>query len=157
MKEKNFDLDEIEQLAYNGLSNKELAQSLNISDKTYYNYLKKFTHFADSIKRGRNRFKQEIRQALLNKAIKERDTTSLIFLSKRLSLFKNDDEVYNVSLKNTTDILKAIETLFNANIPIEQKNSLKAILDSFIKGYEILELEKRLKKLEDAYNEKYQK
>jgi orotate phosphoribosyltransferase-like protein len=56
MKENDFNYKELEQLANNGLSNKEIAQSLNISDKTYYYYLKKFTHFTYSIKKGREKF-----------------------------------------------------------------------------------------------------
>jgi hypothetical protein len=116
--------------------------------------MKKFTAFTVAIKKGRETFKSSIRSALLDKATKDKDTTALIFLTKRLSLFKND-EVSNVKLKDSTDTLKAFELLYNSNIPLEEKNSLKAILDSFTKNYEVTELEKRLNELEQNYNEKY--
>ena len=154
MKENYFNLEELEQLSKNGLSNIEIALSLNISEKTFYNYMKKFTAFTVAIKKGRESFKNSIRSALLEKATKDKDTTSLIFLSKRLSLFKND-EVGNTRLKDSKDTLKAFELLYNSNLPLEEKNSLKAILDSFTKNYEVTELEKRLDELEESYNEKY--
>lgn len=154
MKENDFDLEELEHLSQNGLSNIEIALSLNISEKSFYNYMKKFTAFTVAIKKGRETFKSSIRSALLDKATKDKDTTALIFLTKRLSLFKND-EVSNVKLKDSTDTLKAFELLYNSNLPLEEKNSLKAILDSFTKNYEITELEKRLNELEQNYNEKY--
>ncbi len=154
MKENDFNLEELEHLAQNGLSNIEIALSLNISEKSFYNYMKKFTVFTVAIKKGRETFKNSIRSALLDKATKDKDTTALIFLTKRLSLFKND-EVSNVKLKDSTDTLRAFELLYNSNLPLEKKNSLKAILDSFTKNYEVTELEKRLNELEQNYNEKY--
>jgi len=156
MKKNTLNYKEIEALAKNGLSNREIAEALNICEKSFYNYLKKDTHFTVAIKRGKSYFKQKIRKALLSKATTDKDTTALIFLTKRLGLLK-DDGVELISLKSSKDILKAFETLFNSNVPIEQKSILKSILDSYVKSFEILELQERLEKLEELYDEKHKK
>lgn len=156
MKKNTLNYKEIEALAKNGLSNREIAEALNICEKSFYNYLKKDTYFTVAIKRGKSYFKQKIRKALLSKATTDKDTTALIFLTKRLGLLK-DDGVELISLKSSKDVLKAFETLFNSNVPIEQKSILKSILDSYVKSFEILELQERLEKLEELYDEKHKK
>lgn len=156
MKKNTLNYKEIEALAKNGLSNREIAEALNICEKSFYNYLKKDTHFTVAIKKGKSYFKQKIRKALLSKATTDKDTTALIFLTKRLGLLK-DDGVELISLKSSKDVLKAFETLFNSNVPIEQKSILKSILDSYVKSFETLELQERLEKLEELYDEKHKK
>ena len=156
MKKNTLNYKEIEALAKNGLSNREIAEALNICEKSFYNYLKKDTYFTVAIKRGKSYFKQKIRKALLSKATTDKDTTALIFLTKRLGLLK-DDGVELISLKSSKDVLKAFETLFNSNVPIEQKSILKSILDSYVKSFETLELQERLEKLEELYDEKHKK
>ncbi len=99
----------------------------------------------DSIKKARVELREDVSNSLLNNA-KTGDTTSLIFLAKRLNLFSED---ISINLNNPKSALKSLEDVANANISIEHKNSLKSIISDYIKAYEVSELEERISKLEE--------
>jgi predicted DNA-binding protein (UPF0251 family) len=48
-----IDLSELEQYAASGLSNEEIAESLGISARTFYNHKGESADFAEAIKKGR--------------------------------------------------------------------------------------------------------
>lgn len=48
-----IDLTELEQYAASGLSNEEIAESLGISSRTFYNHKGESADFAEAIKKGR--------------------------------------------------------------------------------------------------------
>ncbi len=89
----------------------------------------------------------KVSNALLERAVNNDDTTALIFLAKRLNLFSNNG--LDITVNSTETALKGLSQLINANIPIEQKNSIKAIIEAYIKGVETVELDKRITKLEE--------
>lgn len=99
----------------------------------------------DTIKKAKSELRQKVSRSLLNNATTG-DTTSLIFLAKRLNLFSED---ISINLKTPQTALKSLENVANANISLEHKNSLKSIISDFIKAYEVTELEQRLSKIEE--------
>lgn len=124
-----------------GFNNKSIYENLNISKSAFY----KNVDLMDSIKKGRAELREEVSKALLENATGG-DTTSLIFLAKRLNLFSED---ISITLKSAKTALKSLEDVANANISLEHKNSLKGIISDFIKAYEVTELEQRISKLEE--------
>lgn len=124
-----------------GFNNKSIYENLNISKSAFY----KNMDLMDSIKKGRASLREEVSKALLENATGG-DTTSLIFLAKRLNLFSED---ISITLKTPKTALKSLEDVANANISLEHKNSLKGIISDYIKAYEVTELEQRILKLEE--------
>lgn len=129
-------------LAKSGLSDKSIYESLGISKSLFYANM----DLMDTIKKAKTELRAEVSSSLLGKATGERDTTALIFLAKRLNLFSED---FTITLKNPQTALKSLESVANANISLEHKNSLKGIISDYLKGYEIVELEKRVSELEN--------
>lgn len=128
-------------LAKAGFNNKTIYESLDISKSAFYNN----KDLMDSIKKAKAELREEVSLSLLSNA-KTGDTTSLIFLAKRLNLFSEDVQI---NLTNPKSALKSLEEVANANISLEHKNSLKSIISDYIKAYEVSELEERISKLEE--------
>lgn len=128
-------------LAKAGFNNKTIYESLDISKSAFYNN----KDLMDSIKKARAELRENVSNSLLNNATTG-DTTSLIFLAKRLNLFSED---ISIKLTSPKSALKSLEEVANANISLEHKNSLKSIISDYIKAYEISELEQRISKLEE--------
>ena len=124
-----------------GFNNKTIYESLDISKSAFYSNM----DLMDTIKKAKSELREEVSKSLLNNA-KTGDTTSLIFLAKRLNLFSED---IHIKLSNPMSALKSLEEVANANISLEHKNCLKSIIHDYIKSYEILELEQRISKLEE--------
>lgn len=147
-KKKTFDPITVEEYAYKGFKNRDIADALGVSTSFIYDN----KEFLACIKKGRQRLRQELTDAMLSKATDHEDTTMQIFLAKRLGLFEKDTP--QVDLKSSEDSMKAFEKIFNADIPLEAKNALKGILESFNRGHEILELEKRIIDIEKSLEKK---
>jgi len=128
-------------LAKAGFNNKTIYESLDISKSAFYNN----KDLMDSIKKGKAELRESVSSSLLSNATGG-DTTSLIFLAKRLNLFSED---ISINLKTPQTALKSLEEVANANISLEHKNSLKSIISDYIKAYEVSELEQRIIKLEE--------
>jgi len=129
-------------LASSGLNNLQIIEALKISKSAFY----KNVDLMDSIKKARSKLREDVSNALLNKATNDKDTTSLIFLAKRLNLFS---EEFSIKLTTPKSALKSLEDIANANISTEHKNSLKGIISDYLKAYELTELEERISKLEE--------
>ena len=57
-----------EAYAKQGLIDKEIAQKLGVSEKTYYDYQNKYPQFLQALKRGKEPIDQEVEQCLLKRA-----------------------------------------------------------------------------------------
>lgn len=141
---KTFDKALAEEYAYKGFKNKHIADAMGVSES--FMYANK--EFLEAIKKGRTRLRKELTDSMLEKATDTQDTTMQIFLAKRLGLFEKDTP--KVDLKSSDDSMKAFEKIFNADIPLEAKNALKGILESYNRGHEVMELEKRVIEIEKA-------
>lgn len=125
-----------------GVSNKQIIEALGISKSAFY----ADKDIVDTIKKGKSELRKKVSDALLSKAT-DGDTTALIFLAKRLNLFS---EQFQLELTSPQKALESYKTLTDADISIEHKNSLRAILSDYFKAYEVTEIEQRVAKLEGA-------
>ncbi|MDB2405696.1 helix-turn-helix domain-containing protein [Arcobacteraceae bacterium] len=133
-------IEQVYKLARSGISNNQIIEAIGISKSTFYANLE----LMDLVKKAKVELRDEVANALLTNA-NNGDTTSLIFLAKRLNLFSED---CNIKLTDSKSALKSLEQLANADISIEHKNSLKNIISDYLKGYETAVLEERILKLE---------
>lgn len=133
-------IDEAYKLSKGGFSHKQIYNSLGISHTLFYANIE----LVETIKKAERELRIEVSNTLLENAVNG-DTTSMIFLAKRLNLFSSD---INIELKDSRSALVALNEIINANIPLEQKNSLKSVVETFLKAYETTELEKRIESLE---------
>lgn len=62
-------LDLIECWARDGLTDKQIAKNLNISEDTFYEYKKKYSEFSDTLKKGKEVIDYEVENALLKRAL----------------------------------------------------------------------------------------
>lgn len=67
--------------ARDGLSNKQIAHNIGISEVTFYEWQKKHDKFSKAIKKGKEVIDREVENALYNRAI-DGDATSMIFWLK---------------------------------------------------------------------------
>ena len=136
-----------EELAAKGISNIDISHALHIGEKTFYEIMKRDKgELSQSIKKGKAILKDKVASALLAKATEEKDTTALIFLSKRLNLFVND--IPKIALKDAKTAQEALVAVINADIPIEQKKAITDQIEKFSKQYELIQLEERIAILE---------
>lgn len=133
------------ELAEAGFSHKQIYESQQISKAAFYAN----KDLVDTVKKAEEELRNKVSKALLNTAVGG-DTTALIFLAKRLNLYSNP---IDIDVKDSKTALEGLSKLINADLPIEQKNSLKGIIESYLKGFESVELEERIKKLEEQRNE----
>ena len=134
-------IDTAYDLAKAGINNIQIIEALHISKSSFYAN----SDLMDSIKKARAELRQNVSNSLLANATGG-DTTSLIFLAKRLNLFSGD---FHINLTSPKNALSSLEELANANISLEHKNSLKGIIGDYIKAYEVTELEDRISILEN--------
>ena len=134
------------ELAKNGFSNKQIYETLNISKALFYRNI----DLIDTIKEARTILRENLSSSLINNAVDLNNSIVQIFLAKRLKLF--DDTFDTISIKKSDDVLVVISDIFKAvaqnRISEDKSKQLLSILDSYIKAYEMHELEKRITTLE---------
>ncbi len=59
----------VEHYKKQGLSDKQIAENLGISEKTFYLYLKKFSQFLQAYNKGKNNIIEHLENALFRKAL----------------------------------------------------------------------------------------
>lgn len=75
-------IDEVEDLAAQGLNDSEICYCLGIHKATLYKYKRKKNEFNDAIKRGRARCKRDLTNVLFVAATKEKKLAAAMFLLK---------------------------------------------------------------------------
>lgn len=81
----HLDYDQVETLAGQGLSKKEIAYCLNISEKSIYNKQKNDVQFLQAIKKGRAKGLKKVTNALFQNATESNNVTAQIFYLKNRS------------------------------------------------------------------------
>jgi len=140
------DYNELENLANQGLNNQEISQALGVSTRKFYNLKNDNALFAQAVENGKLSFRNTIRQSILNKANKDKDSSLLIHLSKKLNLFVNDFN--KTTLTDPTSALEALNSIYTANISVDDKKAYTTIIQQFISVYESSVLEQRIVALE---------
>jgi len=139
-------IEKAQELSRAGFNNKQIYEVLNISKALFY----RSKDLIDPIKDARKELRQNISQSLINNAVDLNNPTVQIFLAKRLKLF--DDTFDSISIRKSDDVLKVVADIFKAvstnTISEDKSKQLLAILDTYIKAYEMNELEKRITELE---------
>jgi transposase len=91
-----IDLNEVQRLAGLGLSQSEIAASLDISVDTLSRRKKEFAEFADALKRGKAKAKSEIANKLFTEA-KNGNITAIIWIEKTRFGFSEKLQIEDVS------------------------------------------------------------
>ena len=82
-KKKIFDYKQVEDLAAQGLMDKEIFYNLGISHDTFYKSIKKNAAFSEAVKRGRARGINQVSNALFQKALTGDNACMIFFLKAR--------------------------------------------------------------------------
>ena len=149
-KKVEVDLQELELLASKGYTASMCFDAIGISHSKGY----RDKQIMQAIKRGRNTAKQRIVDDLLNRSMGDPSSAASIFLAKKMKVF--DDIFPTASPKTPEDASKKISDIYTAvsqgKLSEEKGNYLISFLEKFIKAFEVSELEKRVKALEEANN-----
>ncbi len=138
-------IDKCRELSSKGFSNTLISKSLNISVTTLSNNKK----IVKAIQEGKQELAELITQSILENL---NETQDRLFIAKRLNLFNPQ-----INIKRAIDAKGALENLSQAikqyadgEINESQLRTIEAVTNSFIKGFEVTELEKRIERLEDG-------
>ena len=140
-------IQKVQELAKQGFNNVMISQSLNIGRQT----LSTNKDLKDSIQKGRLDLAKQVTQSVLDNL--EANPTNQQMLVKRLCLFnplidskkptKADDALLNLAV--------ATKSYANGEINESQLRTIEAVSNSYVKAYEITELEERITKLEGIH------
>jgi len=146
-------IKETQRLSELGLNEKQISESLGIS---YSTFQRNKEYFEESLKKGKSLLRERITTKLLEK-VDEGSETSLIFISKRLGLF-NTNMGTTKTPKAINEAIIELANVYEAtvlgDITEQQGDKFTSMLLNIIKSLEAVELEERIKKLEDTYDEK---
>lgn len=139
-------IDEVERLSAIGLNESQISESIGIGYSTFQRYKE---HFEEALKKGKTTLRERVSTVLLSKI--EGDTTALIFIAKRLNLFQPSIEAK--APKTIKQAMEELTAVYSAHargeITENQADKMVSILDKFIKGIELFEIEERLKIIEE--------
>ena len=141
----------VEELSSKGFNNVLIAQSLDIGIST----LSRNMQLKQAIQRGKLKLSEEITQSVLDTI--EDDSSLKQLLIKRLCLFTPivDIKKPTSSKDALANIGKAIKLYADGKINESQLRTIEATNNSFIKAFDMIELEERITALEEVYkNEK---
>lgn len=144
--------EEAQRLSALGFNEKQISEAIGLNYRTFQD---KKEHFIDYLKRGKNELRERIAGAMISK-IDENDTTALIFMCKRLGIFTNSIEATspNTPKEVIKELSKTYEALGNGIIQDSTALTIKGLLESVLKGLEVVELEERIQKLEATQQRK---
>lgn len=142
-------IQEAQNLAEQGFNNILIGQSLNIATQT----LSSNKELKEAIQRGKLSLAKKIAASILDTL--ENTPTNQQMLVKRLCLFTPAVDIKKPS--NAQDALNnlsaATQQYARGEINESQLRTIEAVSNSYIKGYEFTELEKRITTLEEKNNE----
>jgi len=143
-------IQEVQNLAEQGFNNILISQSLGIAVTT----LSTNTKLKEAIQKGKLELSKKVTASILETL--EANPTNQQLLVKRLCLFNP-----LVNIKKPTTAKEALDNLATATkqyadgaINENQLRTIEAVSNSYTKGYEAIELDERITKLEKAYHEK---
>lgn len=141
-------VQQVQELAEQGFNNILISQSLNIATQT----LSTNKELKEAIQRGKMILTKKVTASILDTL--ENTPTNQQMLVKRLCLFTPI-----VDIQKPTNAQEALSNLSTATqqfadglINESQLRTIEAVSNSFIKGYEIIEFEKRIELLEQHAN-----
>ena len=138
-------LKNVEELSSQGFNNVMISQSLNISKEA----LSRNNQLKQSIQKGRLTLSQKVTQTVLDTL--ESNPTNMQMLVKRLCLFNPliDIKKPTSSEDALANLAAATKAYADGEINESQLRTIEAVSNSYTKGYELTELEKRITTLEE--------
>ena len=138
-------IQEVQELAKQGFNNVMISQSLNIGRQT----LSTNKDLKDSIQKGRLDLAKQVTQSVLDSL--ETNPTNQQMLVKRLCLF---NPLINIKKPTNADdalsnLAEATKSYANGEINESQLRTIEAVSNSYVKSYEVTELEERITALEE--------
>ena len=142
-------IKEVQELAEQGFNNILIGQSLNIATQT----LSTNKELKEAIQRGKMILAKKITTSILDTL--ENTPTNQQMLVKRLCLFAPMVDIKKpTNAKDALDNLSvATQQFANGEINESQLRTIEAVSNSYTRGYESIELEERITKLEEKNNE----
>lgn len=105
----------VEGWARDGLTDEQIANNLDLSSSTFYEYKNKYPEFSESLKKGKEIIDYEVENALLKNAL-DGNITAQIFWLKNRKPDKWKDKID--TNKDTQDVIERLDKLLE-----EQKNA----------------------------------
>ena len=142
-------IQEVQELAKQGFNNILIGQSLNIATQT----LSTNKELKEAIQKGKLELSKKVTSSILETL--EANPTNQQLLVKRLCLFTPIVEIRKPSsAKDALDNLaSATKQYADGVINESQLRTIEAVSNSYVKSYEVSELEERISTLEKAYHE----
>ncbi len=139
-------IQEVQELAEQGFNNILISQSLNIALST----LSQNKELKESIQRGKMILAKKVISSILGTL--ENTPSNQQMLVKRLCLFTPivDIQKPNNAQEALNNLSVATRQFADGEINESQLRTIEAVSNSFIKGYELTELEERVTKLEES-------
>ena len=138
-------LQKVQELAEVGLNNIMIAQALNVGVET----LSRNEQLKQSIQRGKLILSKKVTTSILDTL--EKTPSNQQMLVRRLGLFSPLIDIKSPS--NAKDALNNLATATqqyaDGEINESQLRTIEAVSNSYIKGFEVTELEERVAKLEE--------
>lgn len=132
-------------LAMNGLNNMQIHNAIDIHSSRFY----RSPELVKVVREARDELRETIAESLIAQ-VKDRDVTASIYLSKRLNAFDYGVDIPKVT--NAREALAALSIVAEAEatgqIDESKSKRLEGIINSFLKGYELVALEERIEALE---------
>ena len=103
----------VEGWARDGLTDEQIANNLGISERTFYDYKKKYPQFLQSLKKGKEIIDYEVENALLQNALNGNITAQIFWLKNRKPKYWKDkvnieDESNKETLEKLDEVLKGL-------------------------------------------------
>lgn len=136
-------LDEAKALSSTGLNNIQVAECLSLSVCT----LSRNKELSKFIREGKLELSKRVTETILDNLDNDKDR---LFLAKRLNLFSPHINI--IKPTNSKEALNnlsiALKQFADGSINESQLRTVEAVVNSFIRGYDYVELEDRIKRLE---------
>ena len=100
----------VEGWARDGLTDEQIANNLNISTTTFYEYKNKYPEFSESLKKGKDYIDYEVENALLKNALEGNITAQIYWLkNRRPKKWRDKIEIEDKDLSKVEELLNKIK------------------------------------------------
>lgn len=109
-------LDEIADWVRNGATEKDVAERLGISERSFYEYKNEFSQFSQVLKKTRDAVDGEVENALLQSALSGNTTAQIFWLKNRRPKKWRDKPVEEVNDPDAAAFVFKIEDYSNDSV-----------------------------------------
>jgi len=95
-------IEEVEDLAYKGLTNDEIAICLGISIRSLYNYKRLNLQFSHAIKKGQAKNHKDLSEIIIDAATKKKNIIATMFLLKTRHNYRESGPIKSEEIETAT-------------------------------------------------------